>query len=172
MDLHTLIIFYGSFFSFLIVGIAIYSYLENKKSNSKINSFIKLTEKLNPIIFRALDVKYLDINHYKTRSSPLGKCVLYLFDKFLAIIRRQKFIFKFIFEPILIINGNKKNDQFDYKKYITVIPDKIVFTSYKTDELVIKFTDEKHEHFKTEIILRKPTSEQLLKFKSIENWKK
>jgi hypothetical protein len=72
-----MLLFYGSFFLIVTIGLSIYSYFKNKLSRPKIISFINQTEYLNPTIFKDIAIKYLESNHYKTRSSPNGKCDLY-----------------------------------------------------------------------------------------------
>jgi hypothetical protein len=96
---------------------------------------------------------------------------IYIFDNFLAIFRRQKFIFKIDFEPLLLSTNDYIKNELDLNNYLFKIIDKAIFTKYKDDKLILKLTDENFTHYKTEIILRNLTSEQIDKLKQIENWK-
>jgi hypothetical protein len=171
MNSLTFLLFYGSFFLIVIIGLSIYSNFKNRKNRPKIISFINQTEYLKPSVLKDISIKYLDSNHYMTRSSPNGKCDLYIFDNFIAIIRRQKFIFTIEFEPLIIKADDYNKNVIDLNNYLFKTIDRAKFTKYKNDELIIKLKDENFTHFKTEITLRKLKGKHIDKLRPIENWK-
>jgi hypothetical protein len=154
----------------IAASVFIYFKLKNRSSIPKISEFIIQTENLNPTVMKDVSIKYMDVNHYKTRISPYASCDIYLFDDFLAIIRRQRFIFTLLFEPKIIINKEIQNNPIDISNFNTSVADSFKFTNHKKDEIIIKYTDKRHSNFKTEIVLRKLTSQQVEKLKVIENW--
>ena len=92
-----------------------------------------------------------------------------MFDNFLAIVRRQDFVFKVFFAPVLLTSdiATTKNI-FNYLD--TYKPDRITFKQIVKGEVDIKLTDPKYKHYKTDITLKGLTIEQTTQLEKIKNW--
>lgn len=159
-----------SIFIFIVlVGIYIFLTFYNKRSQAAIDKFIGQASGLKPTILKNIKLRYSETSELKTYIYPNNCCDLYLFDNFLAVFRRQDFVFKVYFAPILMSSdiASTKNN-FNYLH--TFKPDRITFNQFIKGEVEIKLTDPKHKHFTTNIILKELTNEQISQLEKIKKW--
>ncbi len=157
--------------STLIVGIVVYIIItfHNKKALAARDKFIVQISPLLPAVFENVKLRYWIINGGKTEFSPNNHCDLYLFDNYLTIIRRQNFVFKVFFAPVLLTSdvvATKNN--FNYLNCYQ--PDHILFDQPEKGQVAIKIKDPNYSHRKIDITLKDLTSEQIKQLGKIKNW--
>lgn len=152
-----------------LVGLYLFLTYYNKRKRAAIDKFIGQASGLNPIVFQNIKLRYSETSGLKTYIYPNNRCDLYLFDNYLAIVRRQNFVFKVFFAPILLTSdlASTKNI-FNYLD--SYKPDQITFKQIVKGEVEIKLTDPKYKHSKTDITLKGLTIEQTAQLERIKNW--
>ena len=158
--------------TFLIVALAIIYLLVkyyNKKNLVAIEKFVSHASELRPILLQNIKLRYWITNRARTRSSPNNHCDIYLFDDLLAIVRRQNFIFKVFFAPVLITSHIASTKSIF--NYLSVYkPARITFNQIVKGEIDIKIKDPIYGHYKIDITFKGLTSEQLTQLIKIKNW--
>lgn len=169
MPILSILTFFATLIFIIGVGLYIYFTFHNKRTQLVINKFINQAKDLKPTVFRNVKLDYAEIGGLRKQMYINNSCDLYLFDNALAIIRRQDFIFKVFFAPILLTPDitTTKND-FQYLK--TYKPNLITFKQVIKGEVDIKLTDPIYEHYTTEITLQGLTNEQLNQLEKTKNW--
>ena len=158
--------------TFLIVALSIIYFLlkyYNKKNLTSTERFISQASQFKPALLQNIKLRYWTTNGARTMISPNNHCDIYLFDNSLAIVRRQNFIFKVFFAPVLVTSDiiSTKN----IFNYLTVYkPDRINFNQVLKDQIDIKLKDPIYRHYKIDITFKELTSEQLTQFAGIKNW--
>ena len=158
--------------SFWIVALAVIYFLVkyyNKKNSIATERFVHQASEFKPVLFQNIKLRYWTTNGARTRISPNNNCDIYLFDNFLAIVRRQNFIFKVFFGPVLITSDiiNTKN----IFSYLTVYkPDRVFFNEVMKGQIDIKIQDPVYRHYKIDITFKELTSEQLTQLVKIKDW--
>ena len=158
--------------SFWIVALAVIYFLikyYNKKNLIVTERFVHQASEFKPVLFQNIKLRYWTTNGARTGISPNNNCDIYLFDNFLAIVRRQNFIFKVFFAPVLITSDitNTKN----IFNYLTVYkPDRVIFKEIMKDQIDIKIKDPIYRHYKIDITFKELTSEQLTQLVKIKDW--
>ena len=143
-------------FTFFVVAFTIVYFLlkyYNRKNLVVTKRFISKASELNPTLIQNIKLRYWATNGAKTMISPNNHCDIYLFDEILAIVRRQNFIFKVLFAPVLItpyITSTK-----NIFNYCTIYkPDRIIFNQVMKDQIDIKLKDPIYRHFKIDITFK------------------
>lgn len=152
-----------------MVGLYIFYTIYNKRTQAVIDTFIGQASELKPTVFQNIKLRYTETSGLKTYIYPNNRCDLYLFDNCIAIVRRQDFIFKLLFPPILLTYdvATTKNI-FNYLG--TYKPDRITINQIVKGEIDIKLTDPTYKHYKTDITLKGLTIEQTTQLEKIKNW--
>ena len=101
--------------------------------------------------------------------SPNNHCDLYLFDNYLVIVRRQNFIFRVFFAPVLITPDIEHTKIiFNYLKAYK--PRQINFNQITKSEIDIKLIDQSRKNARIDIILKELTEEQRNQLDKIKTW--
>ncbi len=169
MPIVSILTFFAIFIFIVLVGLHIFLTFYNKRSQTAIDKFIGQASGLRPTIFQNIKLRYSETSGLKTYIYPNNRCDLYLFDNYLAVIRRQDFVFKVFFAPILLTSDipTTKNI-FSYLD--TYKPDRITFKQIVKGEVDIKLTDQASKHYTTNITLKGLTNEQTTQLEKIKNW--
>ena len=158
--------------TFLIVAFVITYFLVkyyNKKNLVTIERFVSQASGFKPAFLQNIKLRYWTTNGARTMTSPNNNCDIYLFDTFLAIVRRQNFIFKVFFAPVLITSDITSTKSIF--SYLTVYkPDRVVFNEVMKGQIDIKIKDPIYRHYKIDITFKELTSEQLIQLGKIKNW--
>ena len=102
-------------------------------------------------------------------ASPNNFCDLYLFDNCLGIVRRQNFIFKIFFAPVLITPDiDQTKIIFDYLKAHK--PRQIIFNRIIKGQIDIKAIDQTHKNTRLDITFKGLTEAQLNQLAKIKSW--
>jgi hypothetical protein len=151
--------FFAIFIFIVLVGLYIFLTFYNKRSQTAIDKFIEQASGLRPTIFQNIKLRYSETSGLKTYIYPNNRCDLYLFDNYLTIVRRQDFVFKVFFAPILLTSdiASTKNN-FNYLEAYK--PDRITFKQIVKGEVDIKLTDRANKYYTTNITLKGLTNEQ------------
>lgn len=169
MPILSIVTFFAIFMVIVLLGFYIFLTFYNKRSQTVIDKFIGQASGLRPTIFQNIKLRYSETSGLKTYIYPNNRCDLYLFDNYLAIIRRQDFVFKVFFAPILLtsdITTTKIN--FDY--LVTYKPDRITYKQIVKGEVDIKLTDQANKHDTKNITLIGLTNEQTAQLEKINHW--
>lgn len=171
MPIFSILTFFAIFIFIVLVALYIFLTFYNKQSQRAIDKFIGQANDLGPTVFQNIKLRYSETTGLKTYIYPNNRCDLYLFDKYLAVVRKQDFVFKVIFAPILLttdIESTKNN----YNYLDTYELDQITFKEIvkRQVEVDIKLTDPKYKHYKTDITLKGLTIEQNAQLEKIKNW--
>lgn len=169
MPIVSILTFFATFIFIVLVGLYVYVILYNKQTRSVIVEFIRQANGLKPTVFQNIKLRYSETSGLKTYIYPNNRCDLYLFDNYLAIVRRQDFVFKVFFAPVLLtsdIATTKNNFNFldTYKL------DRITFKQIVKGELDIKLTDPSYKHYTADITLKGLTKEQITQLEIIKTW--
>jgi hypothetical protein len=169
MPIVSILIFIAIFFFIVLVGLYIFLTFYNKRTRTAIDKFIGQSSGLRPTIFENIKLRYSETSGLKTYLYPNNSCDLYLFDNYLAIVRRQNFIFKVFFAPILLTSykGTTENI-FNY--LVTYKPDQITLKQIVKEEIDIQLTEPTYKYFKIYIKLKGLTNEQISQLEKIINW--
>jgi hypothetical protein len=158
--------------SFGFVALAVIYFLVkyyNKKNLVAIERFVSHSSEFKPVLFQNIKLRYWTTNGARTGISPSNNCDIYLFDTFLAIVRRQNFIFKVFFAPVLITSDITSIKSIF--SYLTVYkPDRVIFNQVMKDQIDIKIKDPIYRHYKIDITFKELASEQLTQLDKIKNW--
>lgn len=169
MPIVSILTFFAIFIFIVFIGIYIFLTFYNKRKRTAIDRFIGQVSVLRPTVFQDIKLNYSETSGLKTYIYPNNRCDLYLFDKFLAIVRRQDFVFKVFFAPVLLTSdiATTKNS-FNYLDIYK--PDRITIKKIEKGEINIKFTDPTYKHYKTDITLKGLTIEQTAQLEEIKDW--
>ena len=169
MPIVSILTFFATFIFIFFVGIHIYLNFYNKRSRSATEKFIKQASELRPTVIHNIKLRYWTTSGHRSQVYPNNHCDLYLFNNYLAIVRRQDFIFKIFFSPILLTSdiATTKN-MFDYLEIYK--PDSITFKQIVKGEVDIKLTDPIYKHNTIDITLKGLTNEHMNKLEKIKNW--
>ena len=158
--------------SFWIVALAVIYFLVkyyNKKNLVAIEGFVSHSSEFKPVLLQNIKLRYWTTNGARTGISPNNNCDIYLFDTFLAIVRRQNFIFKVFFAPVLITSDITSTKSIF--SYLTVYkPDRVVFNEVMKGQIDIKIKDPIYRHYKIDITFKELASEQLTQLVKIKDW--
>lgn len=169
MSIVSILTFFAISIFIFLVGLYIFLTFYNKRTRIAINKFIGQASGLRPTVFQNIKLRYSETSGLKTYCYPNNRCDLYLFDNYLAIVRRQDFVFKVYFAPVLLTSdiATTKNI-FNYLN--TYKPDRITFKQIVKGEVDIKLTDPTYKHYRTDITLKGLTNEQTTQLEKIKNW--
>jgi hypothetical protein len=169
MPIASIVLFFTIIIVIVLVGLYIFYTIYNKRTQAVIDTFIGQASELKPTVFQNIKLRYTETSGLKTYIYPNNRCDLYLFDNCIAIVRRQDFIFKLLFPPILLTYdvATTKNI-FNYLG--TYKPDRITINQIVKGEIDIKLTDPTYKHYKTDITLKGLTIEQTTQLEKIKNW--
>lgn len=158
--------------SFWIVALAIIYFLlkyYNRKNLATTERFISQASEFKSVLLQNIKLRYWITNRARTSSSPNNHCDIYLFGDLLAIVRRQNFIFKVFFAPVLITSDIASTKSIF--NYLSVYkPARITFNQIVKGEIDIKIRDPIYGHYKIDITFKGLTSEQLTQLIKIKNW--
>jgi len=167
MQIVSLLIFFTTFILIVFLGLFIFLTFYNKRARSTIDKFILQASGLRPTVFQNIKLRYTEKSGLKNYIYPNNHCDLYLFDNYLAIIRKQNFGFKIFFAPVMLtcdITTTKKI--FDYLKIYK--PNKIIFKQNIKGEIDIKLSDDTFKHYSIDITLKGLTTEQTNQLEKIK----
>jgi hypothetical protein len=169
MPIVSILTFFAIFIFIVFAGLYIFLTFNNKRKRTAIDKFIEHANGLKPTVFQDIKLRYSETSGQKTYIYPNNRCDLYLFDNYLAIARRQDFVFKVFFTPVLLTSdiATTKNI-FNYLD--TYKPDRITIKQIVKGEIDIKLTDPTYKHYKTDITLKGLTIEQITQLEKIKNW--
>jgi len=161
--------FFGVSIAFFLVTLFIYVTFYNRKTSAATDRFILQANELKPLVFENIKLRYWISRGLKIQTSPNNHCDLYLFDNCLAIVRRQNFVFKVIFAPVLITSDieKAKNLFFDYDIYK---PKRVHFNQLVKGEIDINITDPIHQYCRIDITFKGLTDEQLTQLEKIKTY--
>ena len=169
MTIPTLLIFFASFILIGLAAVCIFLIFFNKRGLATTDKFISQVSELTPVTFYDVNLRYWRTNGSRTMISPNNRCDLYLFDNCLAIVRRQNFIFKVIFAPVLITpDPSAMENDFNYLDCYK--PGYIHFNQFMKGQVDIKVRDQTYRHSKIDITFKGLTSEQIKQLDRIKNW--
>jgi hypothetical protein len=159
-DFTVAVIFFISFIFLILVGLFIFSVFKNKIGQKEVDYFLESQRNNDSNCLTNLQMVYEEGNNLKSRISPFDECDIYIFEYYIALLRRQRFIFKFIYKPTFICFDKSKllncKNNIDF-----IFPDKIGFNKFRKNLFEIKFTDKQHKNFKTEIRIKNLTTKQI-----------
>lgn len=169
MTIVSILAFFAIFFFIVLVGLCIFLTFYNKRTRTAIDKFIGQASGLRPTVFQNIELRYSETSGLKKYIYPNNRCDLYLFDNYLAIVRRQDFVFRVFFAPVLLTSdiATTKNI-FNYLD--TYKPDRIIFKQIVKGEVDINLTDPKYKHCKTDITFKGLSVEQTTQLEKIKNW--
>jgi len=169
MTIVSILAFFAIFFFIVLVGLCIFLTFYNKRTRTAIDKFIGQASGLRPTVFQNIELRYSETSGLKTYIYPNNRCDLYLFDNYLAIVRRQDFVFRVFFAPVLLTSdiATTKNI-FNYLD--TYKPDRIIFKQIVKGEVDINLTHPKYKHCKTDITFKGLSVEQTTQLEKIKNW--
>ena len=134
-----------------------------------LEKFISQASILKPTIFKNIKLRYWTVNSNRMQVFPNNVCDLYLCDNYLALTRRQHFIFKVVFPPLLIASDPKQAKEiFSYVEVYK--PDKIIFREKIKSEIDIKLIDTSYKNYKIDITLKGLIAEQKEQLQKIKSW--
>ncbi len=169
MPIVSMLIFFGTFMFIVWAIIIIYLTSYNRKTRLAIDKFIKEAVELNPVVFYNIKLRYWTSSGQRIQVSPYNRCDLYLFNDCLAILRRQNFLFKINFAPVLITNDIEKTKaMFNYLD--TYQPTLVQFNQIVKGDVEIKITHPVYHHKKNDITLKGLTGGQLKQLESIKSF--
>jgi Ca2+/Na+ antiporter len=169
MPVINILTFFASFILIVLVALYIFLIFYNKRTRVTTDKFIKQASDLSPTVLKDIKLHYWISSGQRMQISPNNHCDLYLFNDCLAIIRRQDFIFKVLFAPVLFTSdllSTKSN--FNYLDCYK--PDRINFNQFIKGQVDIKVQDPIYRHWKIDITFRELTSEQTKDLEKIKNW--
>jgi hypothetical protein len=169
MPVVSLLIFFAVSIFTILVGSYIFLIFYNRRSRAATDTFILKASKFDLTVFHNIPLRSWTTNGSWTRIWPNSRCDLYLFDNCLAIVRRQNFIFRTFFAPVLItsdIGITKKR----FNNLKTYKPDRIIFKQIIKGALDITLTDAVYKHYTIEIMIKGLTNEQIHQLEKIKNW--
>ncbi len=169
MPIVSILTFFAIFIFIVLAGVYIFLTFNNKRKRTVIDKFFGQASGLRPTVFQNIKLRYSETSGLKTYIYPNNCCDLYLFDNYLAIVRRQDFVFKVFFAPVLLTSdiATTKNI-FNYLDIYK--PDQITVQQIVKGEIDIKLTDPTYKHYKTDITLKGLTIEQTTQLEKIKNW--
>lgn len=150
----------------ILVGLSIFFTFYNKRTKSAIDRFIGIASELRPLVFQDLRLSYLETSGLKTYPFSNNRCDLYLFENYLAIVRRHDFVFKVFFPPILLSSDVESTKKIFYGLE-TYKPDRIMFKQKIKGEIAIKLTDPTFQKFSIDITLKGLTKEQTIQIEKL-----
>ena len=169
MPIISILTFFATFIFIVLVALYIFLTFYNKRTRTATDRFIKQSNELRPIVFKNIKLRYWTTSGLRTATYPNNHCDLYLFDNCLAIVRRQDFILKVFFAPVLLTSDIATiMNTFNYLDVYK--PDQITFKQIVKGEVDIKLTDLKHKHYKIDITFKGLSSEQTNQLEKIKNW--
>jgi hypothetical protein len=169
MPIASIVLFFTIFIVIVLVGFYILFTFYNKRIRIVIDKFILEVSESKPIVFQNIKLRFWTTYGLKTEISLNNRCDLYLFDNCLAIVRRQDFIFKLLFAPILLTSDVAETENiFNYLD--TYYPKQITFTQIVKGEVEINLTDPTHKHYQIAITLKELTIEQITQLEKIKNF--
>lgn len=169
MELINVLPFYGIFIVIVLTAIFVFLIFYNKRTKTILHKFTLQAKSLRPTIFENIRIRYWEHNGGRIWIFPNNRCDLYLFENCLAIVRRQNFIFKAFFPPLLITHDIVQTmDRFIYLNIYK--PEKVIFKRNLNGEVDINLTDPTYKHFKIDITLKGLTQEQTDRLEIIKNW--
>jgi hypothetical protein len=155
-------------FTLAIVGCFIYLTVNNRRIRNMIDRFVNESMELQPVVLSNIKLRCW-VTNKKIYIYPNNRCDLYLFDDFLAIIRRQQSVFGFI--PILAASDIKSLEG-KFKHFDIYKLEKLLIKQNIKDEVDLELSDLIYKHYKVEITLKELTSEQIGQLEKIKNWTK
>jgi len=169
MPIVSIFIFFATFIFIFLVGLHVFVTIYNKQARTAIDKFIGQANGYKPAVFQNIKIRYSETSGLKTYTYPINRCDLYLFDNYLAIVRRNDFIFKVFFPPIVLTSdiSTTKNIFDNLKSYK---PDQIIFKQIVKGEVDIKITDPAYKHYSRDITLKELSNEQTTQLEKIKNW--
>ena len=169
MPVTNTLIFFVSFITIVLVAILIFLIYFHRKTKVEINRFLSQSIGLKPKTIRNIRLRYWTTIGGRTIGSPNNYCDLYLFDNFLGIVRRQNFIFKVSFAPVLITPDIEQTKIiFSYLKAHK--PRQIIFNHITKDEIDIKAIDLTRKNARLDITFKGLTEEQRNQLAKIKSW--
>lgn len=165
----TILLILAIFLFILWAGFYIGVIFYNKSAKATTDKFIAHAAKLNPVVFQDVEIRYHTVNGLKAGAYPNNRCDLYLFGNCLAIVRRQDFVFKVFFSPILI-TPDVAATRYMFNYLVVYKPDSITFKQIMKGEVDIKLTDLMYAHYKMEMTLKGLTGEQIAQLGRIKGW--
>ena len=169
MPVTNILIFFALFVAFVLATIFIFLLFFNKKTIVTINRFLSQTTVMKPKVIENIRLRYWTTKGQRTMLSPNNHCDLYLFDNYLGIVRRQNFIFKVFFAPVLITPDIEQTKIiFSYLKAHK--PRQIVFNQITKDEIDIKVIDETRKNTRLDISFKGLTEDERNQLAKIKSW--
>ncbi len=169
MPLLSILTFFALFIIVLISALYTFLIFHNKKALAARERFIVQTSELMPKVLHNIKLHFQTTNGPKTYISTNNYCDIFLFEKYLVIVRRQKFVFKIFFAPVLI---TKEPDTM--KKKFTYLesykPEQIHYNQQIKGNVDIKLIDPLHKHLKIYLTFKELNSEQEVHLAVINEW--
>lgn len=169
MPVLSMLIFFGVFLFIVLVMLFIFLNFYNRKTKIAIDNFILQAGELKLEIFENIKLRYWITSGQRTQISINNLCDLYLFDNCLAIVRRQNFVFKVFFAPV-IITSDISNSKSVFNNIDIYKPNRVHFNQIVKGEIDIKIKDHNYEHRSIEITFKGLTGEQLTKLEKIKTY--
>jgi hypothetical protein len=141
----------------------------NKQARKAIDTFIGQANGHKPAVFQNIKIRYSETNGLKTYIYPNNRCDLYLFDNYLAIIRRSDFIIKVFFPPIVLTSDISTTKNI-FGNLETYKPDQLKFKQIVKGEVEIKINDPTYNNYSRDITLKELSNEQTTQLEKIKNW--
>lgn len=167
--------FYGVFILFSLTGTYIFIVFYNKRTKILIDQFALQTNTMRYDVFNNIKLRYWETRYYpnigdtRTYIYLNNTCDIYLFDNYFAIVRRQNFVFKVSFPPILISSQN--SDAQNIFNYLDIYyPKRISFIKVKIGELDFNVVDSNNKYITVEITVKGLTQEQIERFEVLRQW--
>lgn len=164
-----LILFYGFFIIIVLISVFVFVFFYNQRSKVALDKFILSTEDARSIFFENIKLSYRVDNKGRTQVYPNNQCNLLLFENQLAIVRRQYFIYKVLFPPILLTSDIAiTQNTFNYIK--SYKPEKIVFRQTRKGVVDINLRDSVYQNYRIYITFKELTDEQIKQLEVIKTW--
>ncbi len=169
--MHMVIVLYifGFFILVFMIVLILFVIFYNMRTKTILDRFIFQAESLNPIIFENIELRYWTNNGGRMEINPFNRCNLFLFENCLAIVRRQEFIGKVLFPPILLTSDiTLTKDIFNYLKIYK--PEHILSKKIINGEVDIILSDPIYKHYKIDITLMGLSEHQIDQLDKIKSW--
>jgi hypothetical protein len=168
MPIASIVLFFTIIIVIVLVGLYIFYTIYNKRTQAVIDTFIGQASELKPTVFQNIKLRYTETSGLKTYIYPNNRCDLYLFDNCIAIVRRQDFIFKLLFPPILLTSDIAETKNiFTYLD--TYKPEHFTCKQIVKGEVEIILNDPSYKYYKIAITLKELTIEQTTHLENSKN---
>ena len=169
MEFQNVLILFALILTIAYLAGYIYVLFYNKRTKLMIDLFMEMTHTNNPIVLKDIRLRYWTTTHSKTNISPNNYCDLYIFEYCIVLIRREKFIYRIKFAPIVLSNNVEAiKSRFGFLKCYK--PDGIHFYEKLKGKIDIKLLESNYKFKRIDITLKGLQDEQIALLNKLKEW--